>query len=433
MKRYALESLKTWKTSRNRKPLILYGARQVGKTWLMKEFGRTDYRQTVYLNFDDDRELCGYFGDNLDTARIIAALSQRFGVKISPDDTLVIFDEIQECQRAKDSLKYFAENAPEYHIAAAGSFLGVAAGKFPVGKVDSLTMYPMSFYEFLEAAGRERLIETIKTRDRLLLETLSGLLLDMLRAYFYVGGMPAAVAEYIKTQDFSEVRRIQNNILDDYKHDFAKHIKAADIPKVRMLWDSIPVHLAREKRKFIYKDVKTGGRASEFENAMDWLINTGLVYKVTRALEAKIPLARSEEREVFKLFMLDTGLLCAKTNIDLSAFYKTDSKIFSDFNGALTEQYVCQELKTISRNPLFYWGRDKGAAEVDFIMQYKNEIVPIEVKSAYNKRSRSLDAYMDLMKPQNAVKTSLRNLGRAGNLHSVPLYMIESLMDILGH
>ena len=439
MNRYAVKSLKKWKDSANRRPMILYGARQVGKTWLMKEFARNEYRQTVYLNFDDNPELADYFQKALDIKRIIAALSHIYDVTINPADTLIIFDEIQECQRAKDSLKYFAENAPEYHIIAAGSFLGVATGKFPVGKIDRLTLYPMSFYEFLEAIGRENLVKTIKERDSGLLETLSGLFLDMTRLYFYVGGMPSAVAEYARTQDLGEVRRIQNGILSDYKDDFSRHIKATDIPKVRMLWDSIQNHLAREKKKFIYKDIKVGGRASEFENAMNWLINTGLVYKIPRVLEPEIPLSRSEEREVFKLFMLDVGLLCAKANVDLSAFYTGSAKIFSDFNGALAEQYVCQELKFAHQHPLFYWGRDKGMAEVDFITQYKNEVIPIEVKSAYNKRSLSLDVYLDLVKPKIAVRTSMRNIGCSGvqsreyacTLFSVPLYMIASLADII--
>jgi len=224
MERYALESLKKWKKSANRKPMVLYGARQVGKTWLMKEFAHNEYKQAIYLNFDDNPELGDYFQKNLDTKRIISALSYHFDTKINPEKTLIIFDEIQECQRAKDSLKYFAENAPEYHIISAGSFLGVASGKFPVGKVDRITLYPMSFYEFLKAIGREKLIETIKKHDQTLLETLSGLLLDLLRTYFYVGGMPSAVAEYVKTQDLSEVRRIQNGILSDYKDGFARHI-----------------------------------------------------------------------------------------------------------------------------------------------------------------------------------------------------------------
>jgi predicted AAA+ superfamily ATPase len=431
MKRYVLESLKKWKNSENRKPLILYGARQTGKTWLMKEFGKICYKQFVYLNFDENQEHKDFFQKNLDTKHIINALSYYFKIEITPEDTLIILDEIQECQRAKDALKYFNENAPEYHIIAAGSFLGVAAGKFPVGKVDEITLYPMSFYEFLEAVGRENLLEAVKEYDRKLLETLSALFFELLRAYFFVGGMPAAVQEYASTQNLGEVRRIQNLILNEYKNDFSKHIKGTDIPKVRMLWDSIPFHLAREKKKFIYKDVKVGGRASEFENAMDWLVQTGLVYKVPRTLEIKLPLSRNEEREVFKLYMNDIGLLCAKADVNLADFYSDNPKIFSDFNGALTEQYVCQELRTSFEKLLFYWGRDKGAAEVDFVMQYKGEIIPIEVKSSYNKRSQSLDVYMDLYKPKIAIKTSLRNIGNEGALHSIPLYLIESLAQII--
>lgn len=433
MTRYLLESLKKWKKAANRRPLILFGARQTGKTWLMKEFGRAEYAKTVYVNFDDNPELGDYFLKDLDTRRIISSLSYYGKTEIHPDDTLIIFDEIQECQRAKDSLKYFCENAPGYHIIAAGSFLGVASGKFPVGKVDRLTLYPMTFFEFLEAIGREKLVYTIKNQEAPLIETLSGLFQDLLRTYFYVGGMPLAVSEYVKTQDMGEVRRIQNDIIGDYKNDFSKHIKATDIPKVRMLWDSIQVHLAREKKKFIYKDIKTGGRASEFENAMDWLIHTGLVYKIPRILEPKIPLSRNEEREAFKLFMLDVGLLCAKANVDMTSFFAGNTKIFCDLNGALAEQYVCQELTAAMQNPLYYWGRDKGMAEVDFIIQYRNEIIPIEVKSAFNKRSLSLDVYMDLIKPKIAVRTSMRNFGCTslgyGSLFSIPLYMIGSLAE----
>ena len=432
MKRNALESLEKWKNSKNRKPLILYGARQVGKTWLMKEFGRTLYKKFVYFNFDENRKLGDCFKQDLDAARIISALESLSNNEITPGDTLVIFDELQECQRAKDSLKYFNENAPQYHIIAAGSFLGVAAGKFPVGNAGKLTLYPMSFYEFLEAAGREKLAEAVKGRDRALLESLSALLVEMLKTYFYVGGMPAAVNIYAQSKNLIKVREVQNEILQNYKSDFSKHISPQDIPKVRMLWDSIPVHLAREKKKFVYKDVKTGGRAGEFENALDWLVNTGLVYKIPRTLTPKLPLARDQEREAFKLFMHDTGLLCAKTNVDLTAFYEADPKIFDDFHGAMSEQYVCQELRAAYENPLFYWGREKGAAEIDFIMQYKNEIIPIEVKSEKYTQSKSLKVYMEEYKPKIAVRTSLKNMGVNGPLHSIPLYMIASLAEILG-
>jgi len=428
MKRDIIKSLVAWKNSNMRKPMILYGARQVGKTWLLKEFGKQEYKQTVYLNFDEDLELGAYFQQNLDTRRIIAALEGHFNVKITPEDTLLIFDELQECQRAKDSLKYFSENAPQYHIAAAGSFLGVASGKFPVGQVSSFTLYPMSFYEFLEAAGYGILLENINELNPAL-ENMHNLLTDMLKTYLYVGGMPAAVNVFVRTKDLAGVRETQNMILSDYKNDFSKHIAPNDIPKVRMLWDSIPAHLAREKKKFIYKDVKTGGRASEFENAMDWLVSTGLVYKIQRTLTPKLPLARDQDREAFKLFMLDVGLLCAKTNVDLPLFYIAEPKIFDDFYGALTEQYVCQELKCSTSNPVFYWGRDRGAAEIDFIMQYKNEVVPIEVKSGKNTQAKSLKVYMGEYKPQIAVRTSLCNIAKFCNsatLREIPLYIIGS-------
>ena len=427
-----MESLKNWKNSEYRKPLILYGARQVGKTWLMKEFGRAEYKNTIYLDFDENKKLGDYFEKDLDTGRIIRAIESFSNKEITPEETLIIFDEIQECQRAKDSLKYFYENAPQYHIVAAGSFLGVATGKFPVGKVGSLTIYPMSFYEFLEATGREKLLETIKNRDRPLLESLSALLIDTLKAYFYVGGMPEAVNIYAQSKNLSKVREVQKEILQNYKSDFSKHISPHEISKVRLLWDSIPVHLAREKKKFVYRDVKTGGRASEFENALDWLVNTGLVYKISRTLSPRLPLSRDQEREAFKLFMLDTGLLCAKTNVDVTVFYEAEAKIFDDFHGAITEQYVCQELKSTCENPLFYWGREKGGAEIDFIMQYKNEIIPIEVKSEKFTQSKSLKVYMTEYSPKIAVRTSLKNMGRSDSLYSIPLYMIASLADILG-
>jgi len=434
MKRNIIKKLVAWKNSGLRRPMILYGARQTGKTWLLKEFGKLEYKQTVYLNFDEDSELGAYFGQNLNTERIIAALESHFEVKITPEDTLLIFDEIQECQRAKDSLKYFSENAPQYHIAAAGSFLGVASGKFPVGQVDSFTLYPMSFYEFLEATGHSLLLENINELNPAL-EDMHNLLTDMLKTYLYVGGMPAAVKVFAQTKDLASVRETQNMILTDYKNDFSKHIAPSDIPKVRMLWDSIPAHLAREKKKFIYKDIKTSGRSSEFENAMDWLVNTGLVYKIQRTLNPKLPLSRDQDREAFKLFMLDVGLLCAKTNIDLSSFYISEPKIFADFHGALTEQYVCQELKCSTSNPVFYWGRDRGAAEIDFITQYKNEVVPIEVKSGKNTQAKSLKVYMGEYKPKIAVRTSLCNIAKSGAadvLREIPLYVIGSFERMVG-
>jgi len=431
MKRYAMESLKAWKCSAGRKPLMLYGARQVGKTWLMQEFGRTEFKEVLYINFDKNAKAKRIFGENIEPGYIIPQLENEFEKKIYPKDTLLIFDEIQESQRAKDSLKYFNEDAPEYHVIAGGSFLGVASGKFPVGQVDKLTIYPMSFYEFLEAIGRKQLVDTLHGLDSRMIMGLSHTATELLKIYFYVGGMPAAVRTYAETKDIHKVREVQNGILDDYKGDFSKHIRAVDIPKVRMLWDSIPVHLAKEKKKFIYKEIKTGGRATEFENAMDWLVNTGLVYKVMRTETAKMPLLTYQQRDIFKLFMLDVGLLCAHSGVDIKTLLQPGANIFDDFKGAVTEQFVLQELKALTANPILYWVNEKGHSEIDFVLQYNGEIIPIEAKSSENARAKSLKVYMDMEKPAHAVRTSLRNYGTQDNLYSVPLYMMGSFFYII--
>ena len=433
MKRYAYDDLLKWKNSSRRKPLILYGARQTGKTWLLNEFGKAEYKSVFYMNFDTNREFHQYFGDNIAPQNIVKSLENHFKQKILPADSLLIFDEIQECQRAKDSLKYFNENAPQYNIAAAGSFLGIAGGKFPVGQVDEITLYPLSFYEFLEATGHDKLAETLSKPERGAFDTafirnMHGFLTDRLKEYYYVGGMPEAVNTFMDTDDLNGVRVTQEAILNNYKGDFSRHIKGVDIPKVRMLWDSIPFHLSREKKKFIYKDVKTGGRASEFENAMDWLVNTGLVYRVAKTTESKIPLSGYMDRNAFKLYMLDVGLLSAKAALNISAFYQSNTDVFKEFKGAITEQYVLQELKTLGRLPVFYWGSATGKAEVDFVVQYGNDIVPIEVKSDLNKKSYSLSVYMEAYNPMKAVRTSLNKFGIHENLYSIPLYMIGSLL-----
>ena len=424
MKRTVYNELLAWKASSLRKPLIMYGARQVGKTWLIKEFGNNEYKDTVYINFDTDKEIYKYFADNISPRHIIAGLETHFEKRIIPHDTLLIFDEIQEHQRAKDSLKYFNEDAPQYHIAAAGSFLGIAHGKFPVGQVDEITLRPLSFYEFLEATGNSMLLEKIINLD--LTDDISLTAEPKLKEYMYIGGMPEAVNAYIETGVLYEVRKVQERILSNYKNDFTKHIKGTDIPKVRMLWESIPFHLAKEKKKFMYKEISTGARAAAYENALDWLINTGLVYKVVRVNNAKLPLAAYANRDAFKIYMLDTGLLSAATGLDLTTFYESDPLVFKEFKGAITEQFVLQELKTLDRLPVFYWGRDEGKSEVDFVVQWHNEAVPIEVKSGIHKRSRSLEIYRDLYKPAHAVRTTLNNFGIADGLYSIPLYMAAS-------
>jgi len=431
MKRKIYSELLEWKASPLRKPLILYGARQVGKTWLLMEFGKNEYKDTIYVNFDTDQEVHKYFVGNIDPKHIIAGLENHFGKKIDPQDTLIIFDEVQENQRAKDSLKYFNENAPQYHVASAGSFLGIAHGKFPVGQVDELTLRPLSFYEFLEAAGNSVLLESIKKMDMSMIPTLSIAAETKLKEYMYIGGMPEAVNAYIETGSLRDTRKAQEKILNNFKNDFSKHIKGTDIPKVRMLWDSIPLHLSKEKKKFMYKEIKTGARAAAYENALDWLVNTGLVYKVDRVNDAKLPLAAYADRDAFKIFMLDTGLLSAATGLDIRTFFEPDPLVFKEFKGAITEQFVLQELKTLSKMPICYWGRDEGKAEVDFIVQWQNEIVPIEVKSGIHKRSKSLEIYRDLYNPAHAIRTTMNNFGKAESFYSIPLYMIADFEKVL--
>ena len=424
LNRLLYKELLEWKASNNRKPLILYGVRQVGKTWLLNEFGKNEFKQTVYLNFDTDRKIHKYFEDNISPTEIIKGLELYFDKKFDTANTLFIFDEIQECQRAKDSLKYFNEAAPQYHIAAAGSFLGIASGKFPVGQVNELTLYPLTFTEFLEATGYRMLAETMREKlEKAPIDISAGLLIEKLKEYLVVGGMPEAVKTFAESGDYRKTRNVQEQILNNYSNDFSKHINAVNIPKVHMLWDSIPAHLSREKKKFIYKEIKTGARAAEFENAMHWLVSTGLVHKVHRVSNPQIPLLRSANREYFKLYMNDVGLLSAKTQIDISTLMMPGNNLFADFKGALTEQYVLQELKAHGNLPIFYWVNDSGIAEVDFLLQYKNEIIPLEVKSSDNTKAQSLAVYREKFKPKHAARISLKPYGNDKGLISVPLYM----------
>jgi predicted AAA+ superfamily ATPase len=420
-----------WKDSKNRKPLIMYGARQVGKTWLLNEFGRNEYKTAIYVNFEEDTNVKKYFTGNISPNYIVAGLEDYSKKKIVPGETLIIFDEIQENQRAKDSLKYFNEDAPQYHIAAAGRFLGIAGGRFPIGQVDEITIRPMSFYEFLQAKGDDILLNNIKSLDRAMFDLNSITAEPKLKEYMYVGGMPAVVNAFIESGNLYEARKEQEKILSNYKDDFSRHIKGTDIPKVRMIWDTIPLHLAKEKKKFMYKEIKTGARASAYENALDWLVNTGFVYKVDRTSEAKLPIAAYSDHEAFKIFMLDTGLLAAASGLDITTFYDPDPLVFKEFKGAITEQFVLQELKTLGAMLICYWGQDKGKSEVDFVVQWRNEIVPIEVKSGIRTKSKSLDIYRELYRPAHAIRTTLKNFDISGDLYSIPLYMIASFSAML--
>ena len=409
-----------------RQPLILNGARQVGKTWLLKEFAKNEYKNMIYMNFDDTPGFKAHFDRDLKIPRILTALEAECREKIEPQNSLIIFDEIQECPRALASLKYFAENAPEYHVAAAGSLLGVAMHEgtsFPVGKVDRIEMHPMSFAEFL-AITEPQLHKILISQDFDLINDLSDKFTDALKAYFFIGGMPRVVASYVNYRDFGQAREIQNSILKDYAADFSKHIKCVNIPKVRMLFDSIPVHLAKEKKKFIYKEIKEGGRAKEFEDAMDWLVHSGIVHKVHSVTTPNMPLSDYEEKEIFKLYMVDVGLLCAKSSIQMSTLLNPNHEMFNHFNGSLTEQFVLQELKISPDMPVCYWRREKGDAEVDFVVQHKDKIIPIEAKAGTATKAKSLSVYIQKYNPKIAIRVSLKNYGKESNLLSLPLYML---------
>ena len=431
MKRTVFKRLKDWKSKQNRKPLILQGARQVGKTWLMKEFGKQEYTKTAYINFDKNELMQQLFSKDMNVQRLLQGLELESGTKITPHDTLVIFDEIQENPNALNSLKYFYEQVPEYHIIAAGSLLGVAlthhGQSFPVGKVEFMNVYPMSFYEFLDAIGEDKFCDLLKKCDLTLIQTFKNKYEDFLRQYFFIGGMPEVVKFYAKERNLLEIRNIQKNLLTTYENDFSKHISKSDEAKVRLIWDSIPSQIAKENKKFAYGQLKQGARASEFENAMIWLEKTGLVYPITKISKPDLPLSGYEDKTFFKLYMIDVGLLGAKSLLPAKALLD-GSRIFEEFKGSLTEQYVLQQLKIKDNMPIYYWtGR---TSEVDFVIQDEDLVIPVEVKAGINLRAKSLGVYQEKYNPQKSIRTSLADFKVNDNLYDIPLYLIES-MDIL--
>lgn len=429
MYRIAIEKLYKWKNSKRRKPLIIEGARQVGKTWLMKEFGKQAYADTVYINFDSNSRMADLFSADLDTDRLIMGLELYAGRKINPDNTLLIFDEVQEVPRALASLKYFYENAPQYHIVCAGSLLGIALHQgtsFPVGKVDFLKLYPLSFSEFLMATGNERFAELLKNQDYEMITSFKQTYIDALKHYYFVGGMPEAVQSFAESKDFNEVRAIQKRILAAYEQDFSKHAPNEIVPKIRMLWNSIPSQLARENKKFIYGLVREGGRAREYETAIMWLSDCGLVHKVSRVNAAGIPLKVYEDLKAFKLFIVDVGLLGCMTGLRQRTLLDGDD-LFVEFKGALTEQYVCQQLKTIEDLGVYYYTNDRGSCEIDFVVDTGEQIVPIEVKAETNLRAKSLKTYRERFEPELSVRTSMADYKKEDWLLNLPLYAIENI------
>ena len=395
MYRKKIDDLIKWKNSNTRKPLILRGARQVGKTWLMKEFGKNYYEKCAYINFDDNSRMEELFSGDFDIDRIIQGLKIESNVNIEPENTLIIFDEVQETPKALTALKYFYEKANQYHIIAAGSLLGVAMHEgtsFPVGKVDFLDLYPLSFYEFLQALGEEQLVELIQKNDFQLITVFASKLKQYLKQYFYIGGMPEVVASYIENKDFNEVRRKQEILLQAYEQDFSKHAPNSVVPRIRQLWNNIPTQLAKENKKFIYGLIKEGARAREYELALSWLIDCGLVYQINRVNDCKVPLSAYQDFSAFKLYLLDVGLLCAMSKIDATTILE-GNEIFVEFKGALTEQFVLTELKSNTTFPIFYWSAEKGMAELDYLVQIGRYNVPIEVKASENLQAKSLKVF----------------------------------------
>ena len=429
MYRIAIEKLYKWKNSKRRKPLIIEGARQVGKTWLMKEFGKQAYADTVYINFDSNSRMADLFSADLDTDRLIMGLELYAGRKINSENTLLIFDEVQEVPRALASLKYFYENAPQYHIVCAGSLLGIAlhpGTSFPVGKVDFLKLQPLSFSEFLMATGNERFAELLKKQDYEMITSFKQTYIDALKHYYFVGGMPEAVQSFAENKDFNEVRAIQKRILVAYEQDFSKHAPNEIVPKIRMLWNSIPSQLARENKKFIYGLVREGGRAREYETAIMWLSDCGLVHKVSRVNAAGIPLRAYVDLKAFKLFIVDVGLLGCMAGLRQRILLDGDD-LFVEFKGALTEQYVCQQLKTIEDLGVYYYTNDRGSCEIDFVVDTGEQIVPIEVKAEINLRAKSLKTYRERFEPELSVRTSMADYKKEDWLLNLPLYAIENI------
>jgi hypothetical protein len=418
-----MDTLIKWKNAKARKPIIIRGARQVGKTWLMKEFGNKHFDNVAYVNFDNNKNMKTLFEGDYDISRLIEGLQIETGQRIHAQTTLIIFDEVQEVPKALSSLKYFYENAPEYAIAAGGSFLGIAlhsGTSFPVGKVDFYTLYPLSFREFLEAVGEEGLAGLLHDRDWKLVSAFKVKLTDLLRKYYYVGGMPEVVAEYATSKDYGEVRRIQGQILYAYEQDFSKHVPHSVVPYVRSVWKSVPAQLARENKKFSPGVIRKGSRLKEYELALQWLCDCGLLYQVKQVSKPSLPLV-SYETNAFKIFMHDVGLLAAKSDLDVKTLLD-GNRIFEEFKGAFTEQYVLQEM-VANGKALFYWA-SSGDAEVDFVFKHGGDVFPLEVKAEENLQSKSLKVYAEKYTPPIALRASMKDYRRESWLINIPLCAI---------
>lgn len=426
MERSIYSSLKKWKESPTRKPLILQGARQVGKTYILKEFGAREYSEVVYINCDDNNDMQNMFVD-YDVDRIIRSMSAISGVSIKPSTTLLVLDEIQEVERGLASLKYFCEKAPEYHVAVAGSLLGITLHEgtsFPVGKVDMLYMYPMDFEEFLLAMGKEQLVELLRSNSWAALTPLRGMLTELLRQYYFVGGMPEAVKTYVERGDIWEVRSIHSKIIDAYRNDMSKHVPKQQVQRINMVWNSIPSQLARDNKKFIYGALRKGARANDFEIAIQWLVDSGLVHKVHRISKPVVPLKFYEDMASFKLFLLDCGLLGALSETPPEQILIGDN-VFEEYKGAFTENYVLQQLKSLPRTFVYYYSNDNSTLEIDFVVQHEAHVIPIEVKAEENLRAKSLRQFVTDNSGLHGVRFSMSDYREQDWLTNVPLWAVR--------
>ncbi len=428
MDRYAIEQLYDWKNKAKRKPLILQGARQVGKTWLMKHFAEEAFTQSVYINFESETQLTKVFEQDFDIQRILFEIELAMGVHVD-ENTLLLFDEIQEAKRGVTALKYFQENAPQIPIIAAGSLLGIAthqSSSFPVGKVDFLSINPLSFFEFLKAIGKGGFVEAIRQHKWDMLAPFHSELQNLLRQYFFVGGMPEVVQSFIEEKNIQRVRELQRNILAAYDRDFSKHAPIDEVPRIRMVWQSISGQLAKENKKFIYGFLKEGARAKNFELAIEWLKDAGLIYKVNRTKKGLLPLSAYEDFASFKVFMLDVGLLCAMSNVPPQTLLQGNS-IFTDFKGALTEQYVFQQLTQNGNRSIYYWSADNSQGEIDFLVQDGERIMPIEVKAEENLQAKSLRLFVEKNPALHGIRLSMSPYREQSWMTNFPLYAVSSI------
>ena len=426
MERHVLQQLKEWKERKDRKPLIVNGARQVGKTWALREFAKREYAKEAYIICRKNELVEQVFKQDFNVERILLSLSAIIHVDITPGDTLIILDEVQEIPEAIEALKYFCENAPEYHIAVAGSLLGISLHhnvSYPVGKVNEIDMYPMSYGEFLLAKGEKQCYKLLEEKNFEITNLLHEKYIDLLRQYYYVGGMPEAVKEYVESGALKEVRRIQKEILKGYERDFSKHSPKEQIERIKMVWRSIPSQLFKDNKKFIYGALRQGARAKDFEIAIEWLVDSGLLYKVSRCTKPALPLDIYEDFSVFKLYLLDIGLLGAMVNVD-PAQILINNQIFSEYKGGMTEEYVLQEMKSRNISPIYYHKTDDSRLELDFVIQYNGKLLPIEVKAEGNVRANSLMSLLKANPDLQAVRLSMLPYKQQEQLFCVPLYVI---------